>query len=76
MKKLRKFKTCIKSNILYLFFFLFIKYVIYKIFFFYKITIIKAIYLTKLRSKFEVDITKIEVPMRFCLSLIPEIATG
>jgi len=37
---------------------------------------IKAIYLTKLYSKFEVDITTIEVPMRFCLGIIAKIATG
>jgi len=36
----------------------------------------KAIYLTELCSKFKVDITKIEVPMRFCLGVIPNIATG
>ncbi len=36
---------------------------------------IKATCLNKLCSKFEVDITKIEAPVRFCLGAIPKIAT-
>ncbi len=35
----------------------------------------KAICLTKLCSKFEVDITTIVVPVRFCLVTIPKIST-
>jgi len=41
-------------------------YILYKI---------KAIYLTRLCSKFEVDITKIEVVMRFCLGVIPKMTS-
>ncbi len=32
--------------------------------------------LNKLCSKFEVDITKIKVPMRFFIGIAPKIATG
>jgi len=39
------------------------------------LSINNAICLTKFCSKFEVDITKIQVPMRFCLGVIPKIAT-
>jgi len=47
--------------------------------FYYKITMESKPYIytvTKLCSEFEVDITKIEVPKRFCLAIIPKIATG
>jgi len=68
MNKSWKFKFTVNQIYCTIYFLFYIKYIFY-----YKI---KAINITKLCSKFEVDITKIEVPMRFCLGVVPKIATG